>query len=163
MRLPGENYSANGYDNSSSGEFDVMSIEPVRNFVDRLAGERGLEVEHRNFRKIALTEPTTDGYRRDRIVITFERDGAFKLWFREPGIDNIELTEAEAAEIRAAFADAEPRIPKSILASSAQSKRQQLAIAASREDWFEFWNIERSGIVMVQQRIVDGGVSPTMM
>jgi hypothetical protein len=153
VNFANEDYTSPSAEGASSGDFDILTIPAVRSFVDRLASERGLEVEHRNFRKIALTEPTTDGYRRDRIVLTFGPAGEFKPWFAEPGKDDIELTEAEAAEIRAAFETIS--FPKSILASSAQSKRQQAARGVAQEDWFEFWNIERSGIVMVQQRIVD--------
>lgn len=125
---------------------------PLHAYVSRVAHERGLDFDVKNFRKIVLSERGAGGrYRRDRIEIKIAADGTVTT--RPEGFGP---TEEEAAAIKAALATV--TVPKWTPGSKASSNTLRIKLGVAREDWFEILDASRTKVVMCQQRVkTEGG------
>src|SRR5262245_49099088 len=123
---------------------NYLTIPPLAAYLNRIAAERCLEIEQRNFKRFALYRPV-GRYKRDYIVITIAADGTVRC------PEDCAPTEEEAAGILAAWAKVTR--PQSIPAMLAEAEQQRVALGVERANWFVMLDEARKDVVMCQQRI----------
>ena len=116
---------------------DYKSIPPLAVYIDRIGAEQ------LNFRRFMVKEHRGNYYT-ERAIIKLEPDGTVEA------PEEYAPTDVEADAIRIALRDVVAKWPRHI---GAGGQTLDKLTGAQKSDLFEFWNVARTEIIMVQERV----------